>query len=127
MKTDESSPRHIEQQFSRNERRATALKRTAGLLGRKWHIAILYHLSRADGMRFNQLQTEIDGISGKVLSESLERLDNRYGVVEREILSDKPLRVEYSLSETGETMEPMLSVIVEWARTNQTLLEASSA
>jgi DNA-binding HxlR family transcriptional regulator len=126
MNSDESSTKHIEQRFNRDERRATALKRTAELLGRKWHIAILYQLSMADGMRFNQLQTEIDGISGKVLSESLERLENRHGVVKRDILSDKPLQVEYSLSETGESMEPMLAVIVEWARTNQTLLEVSN-
>jgi DNA-binding HxlR family transcriptional regulator len=122
MGVDNSSAIHVDQRFSRDEVRVATFKRTAGLLGGKWHVAILYQLSGSDGMRFSALQEEIEGISAKMLSESLDRLEKRYGVVERRILTDKPLRVEYSLSETGESIEPMLSTIAEWASDHQSLI-----
>jgi len=99
--------------------RTAVFNRLSDIFGGKWHIAILYHLSRSGGMRFSDLKTEIDGISSKMLSESLDRLVTRYSVVRREIVSEKPLHVEYSLSEGGESIEPVLWTIVDWAETTQ--------
>jgi len=122
MAKNQETTAFVGQLFSEDGDRTVAFKRIAGLLGRKWHIAILYQLSESESMRFSDLQSEIDGISAKMLSESLDRLETRYGVVRREIISDQPLRVEYSLTETGESLEPVLSSTVEWARTHQSLI-----
>lgn len=120
MSADESPRRGVQQTFVNDEDRTVAFNRMSDIFGGKWHIAILYHLSGCEGMRFSDLKKEIDGISSKMLSESLDRLETRHGVVRREIISDKPLQVEYSLSERGESIEPVLWSIVDWARTNQT-------
>jgi DNA-binding HxlR family transcriptional regulator len=83
------------------------------LFGRKWNALILYHLSR-DAMGFSDLKCEIDGISGKMLAESLEMLTDGYGVVTRHEISDQPRRVEYSLSQTGEALAPVLLALHDW-------------
>jgi DNA-binding HxlR family transcriptional regulator len=119
MGANQQSTPYVENLFSGNGERTRAFKRLAGLLGGKWHLAILYQLSESDGMRFSHLQTEIDGISAKMLSESLERLETRYDVVRREIINEQPLHVEYSLTPAGESLEPVLSTTVEWARAHQ--------
>jgi DNA-binding HxlR family transcriptional regulator len=123
MGTDQQSRAYVGQLFSGDGDRTVAFKRLAGLLGGKWHLAILYHLSESGETRFSRLQAEIDGISAKMLSESLDRLETRYGVVQREIVSDQPLHVEYSLTAAGESIEPVLSATVEWARTHQSLID----
>jgi len=119
MSTDESHGRGMQRVFVSDEDRTAVFKRVSDIFGGKWHIAILYHLSRSEGVRFSDLKTEIDGISSKMLSESLDRLETRHGVVRREIVNDKPLHVEYSLSERGESIEPVLWTIVDWAGTNR--------
>ena len=83
------------------------------LFGRKWNALILYHLSRG-ALGFSDLKCEIDGISGKMLAESLEMLTDGYGVVTRHEISDQPRRVEYSLSQTGEALAPVLLALHDW-------------
>ncbi len=85
---------------------------TATLIGRKWHPVIVHRL--LDGpLGFSALQREVDGISSKVLSDSLEDLEQRR-LVDREIVSEKPVRVEYSLTETGRSLEPLVVAMGEW-------------
>lgn len=84
------------------------------VLGRKWHLVILYHLSTQEPRGFNDLKREIDRISSKVLSDSLDRLETEHGLVERRIVSEKPVRVEYSLTDRGRELSPLLDRIHEW-------------
>jgi DNA-binding HxlR family transcriptional regulator len=91
------------------------LLRVSGLFGRKWHALILYQLHR-DDMRFTDLKREIEGISGKMLSESLGILSEEYGLVERAVVSESPHRVEYSLSPAGDELEPILLALNDWGR-----------
>lgn len=83
------------------------------LFGRKWHGIVLYKL-HSKSMGFTDLKREIDGISGKMLAESLDALTEDYGVVERHEDSDSPNRVEYSLSPAGEALTPLLLALYDW-------------
>jgi DNA-binding HxlR family transcriptional regulator len=122
MATDDTTD-PVRQVFRPDERDPGALRQVAGLLGRKWHLTVLYHLSLSGGLRFSRLEERIDGISGKMLAESLDALETQYGVVERTTVSDNPLKVEYSLSERGESLEPIVSAIARWTRENRSVLD----
>jgi len=90
---------------------------TATLIGRKWHPVIVHRLFEKDALGFNALQTEVDGISSKVLSDTLDDLEDK-GIVDREIVSEKPVRVEYSLTGFGESLEPVIYAMAEWGMEN---------
>jgi DNA-binding HxlR family transcriptional regulator len=83
------------------------------LLGRKWPPVVFHYLMRNDTLRFAELKREIDGISGKVLSETLSDLEAQ-GLVHREVASEKPIRVEYSLTDVGESLRIVVDAIDEW-------------
>ncbi|QGA84086.1 helix-turn-helix domain-containing protein [Halomicrobium sp. LC1Hm] len=83
------------------------------ILGRKWHLRIVYYLLDDGPMGFSALKDRLDGVSSKMLSESLSSLE-AYDIVVREIVSDQPVRVEYSLSEKGAALAPLLDDIVQW-------------
>ncbi|QHS16702.1 winged helix-turn-helix transcriptional regulator [Halopenitus persicus] len=86
---------------------------TATLIGKKWHPVIIHRLLEHGPSGFNELQDAVDGISSKVLSDSLEDLqENR--LVEREIISEKPFRVQYSLTDHGRSLEPVIYSMRDW-------------
>jgi DNA-binding HxlR family transcriptional regulator len=69
----------------------------------------------ADGpLGFAQLEASIDGISGTVLSDTLENLESD-GIVERDVVSEKPFRVDYSLTAAGQDLEPVIRALAEWS------------
>ena len=82
-------------------------------LGRKWHLRIVYQLLENGPMGFSALKSEVVGVSSKMLSESLTRLEDD-GLVDREIVSDQPVRVEYSLTERGHALEPVAATVIAW-------------
>jgi len=82
-------------------------------LGRKWHLRIVYQLLENGPMGFSELKSAIAGVSSKMLSESLTRLEDD-GLVDRAVVSDQPVRVNYSLTEQGRALEPVVSALVEW-------------
>lgn len=86
---------------------------TATLLGRKWHPVILHRLLRNGPSGFNELKNAVDGVSSKVLSDSLENLEDRR-LIDRTIVNEKPVRVEYSLTDTGASLEPLLDEMERW-------------
>jgi DNA-binding HxlR family transcriptional regulator len=85
------------------------------VFGRKWNPIILHRLLVEGPLRFNDLQRAVGDVSGKVLSESLDHLEE-LGVVDREIVSDRPVRVEYAATERGEALAPAVSSLVAWGR-----------
>ncbi len=93
--------------------RPNILLAVSDLFGRKWHGLILYHL-QTGGKGFTDLKREIDGISGKMLAESLETLTEEYGVVERREVGGSANRVEYSLSAAGDQLVPVLLALHDW-------------
>ncbi|MFB6121195.1 MAG: winged helix-turn-helix transcriptional regulator [Halobacteriaceae archaeon] len=90
-----------------------ALSSTAKLIGKKWHPVIVARLLERDPLGFNRLQEAVDGISSKVLSDSLEDLEEKQ-LVERTVVSEKPFRVEYALTDTGESLEPVVNAMRDW-------------
>ena len=90
---------------------------TADLIGKKWHPVIIHRFLEHGPSGFNDLKSAIDGISGKVLSESLDDLEN-HGLVRREVISEKPFRVEYSLTDHGGSLEPVIDAMWNWGRSH---------
>jgi len=78
---------------------------TVQLIGSKWKLLIIRNL-RTRPWRFNELQKNLEGISQKVLTDSLRALEAD-GIITRTVYAEVPPRVEYALSELGETMRPI--------------------
>lgn len=85
---------------------------TVQLIGNKWKLLILRNLQMRP-WRFNELQKSLDGISQKVFTQSL-RFMEAGGLIIRTVYAEVPPRVEYSLSELGETMRPILDAMEQW-------------
>ncbi len=90
---------------------------TAQLIGRKWHPVIVFELLKAEPLGFNELKRAADGVSNKVLSGALDDLEEK-GLVDREVIDDKPVRVEYSLTEFGASLEPVIRAMGVWGIEN---------
>lgn len=93
---------------------------TSELLGRKWHPIIIHRLLQKP-MGFNELQREVHHISDKVLSDSLEDLRDK-GVVQKEVINEKPKEVEYSLTDVGKSLHKVIDPMFEWGRENASKL-----
>lgn len=85
---------------------------TVQLIGSKWKLLIIRNLL-VRPWRFNELQKSLDGISQKVLTDSLRSMEND-GIIKRTVYAEVPPRVEYSLSELGESMRPILKAMEEF-------------
>ena len=88
---------------------------TATLIGKKWHPVIVHRLLEHGPSGFNELKENVDGISSKVLSDSLDDLEEKQ-LVSREIISEKPFRVQYSLTDHGQSLEPVIYAMRDWGR-----------
>ena len=88
---------------------------TVELIGSKWKLLILKYLLNKT-MRYNELKREIDGISQKFLTSTLKSMVED-GIVIRTSYPEVPPRVEYSLSEIGESMRPVIDVMADWGNT----------
>lgn len=99
---------------------------TASLVGKKWHPVIIHRLLRDGALGFNELQEEVDGISSKVLSESLDDLEEKR-LVNRDVVNEKPVRVQYSLTELGESLEPVVRSLAEWGQQHLEPVEDETA
>lgn len=85
---------------------------TVQLIGNKWKLLILRNL-QIRPWRFNELQKSLEGISQKVLTQSLRSMESD-GIIVRTVYAEVPPRVEYSLSKLGETMSPILDAMEKW-------------
>ncbi len=87
---------------------------TVQLIGNKWKLLILRNLLSRP-WRFNELRKSLDGISQKVLTESLRSMESD-GLIIRTVYAEVPPRVEYSLSALGETLRPILDAMQAWGQ-----------
>ena len=87
---------------------------TVELIGSKWKLLIIRNLL-ARPWRFNELKKGLEGISQKVLTDSLRSLESD-GIIMRTVYPEVPPRVEYALSELGQTLKPILDSMAEWGR-----------
>lgn len=87
---------------------------TVSLIGSKWKLLILRNLL-VRPWRFNELQRNLEGISQKVLTDSLRSMEAD-GIVTRTVFPEVPPRVEYALSELGETLKPVIQSMETWGQ-----------
>ena len=90
------------------------LRRATAILGKKWHPLLLHTLLTEGPLGFNDMKSRVDGISDKVLSEALDDLQEA-GLVVRDVVEDKPVRVNYSLTPAGRDLEPVIEGLLEWS------------
>jgi DNA-binding HxlR family transcriptional regulator len=83
------------------------------VIGGKWKVVILYHLTHEGVHRFAELRRKIPGVSERMLTQQLRELEAD-GVVHREVYPEVPPRVEYSLTDYGRTLRPVTDVMCEW-------------
>jgi DNA-binding HxlR family transcriptional regulator len=103
----------IEEKSTENKCPVTAM---LALIGGKWKPVILYCL-RLDTRRFGEIAARIPTISRKVLTEQLKELEQDNLII-REQYNEIPPRVEYSLSELGKSMAPVLAEMEKWGIEN---------
>ena len=85
---------------------------TLKVLGGKWKILILWHL-KDEVRRFSELKRLMPEITEKMLIQQLRELE-RDGIVSRNVYSEVPLKVEYSFTEYGRSLKPVLQVLCHW-------------
>ena len=93
---------------------------TLDLIGGKYKTLILWHLAGGP-QRFSQLQRLITRATPKMLTQQLRELEED-GVIHREVFPVVPPRVEYALSELGETLRPIFSALESWGNGYQQLV-----
>ena len=86
---------------------------TVQLIGNKWKLLIIRNLVFNGKQRFGDFTKSIPAISKKVLTDNLRALEDD-GLIERQVFAEVPPRVEYSLTELGKTLKPILDAMFEW-------------
>jgi len=86
---------------------------TLDVIGGKWKVVILYHLTHDGTHRFAVLRRKIPGVSERMLTQQLRELEDA-GIVHREVYAEVPPKVEYSLTDYGKTLRPITEVMCEW-------------
>ena len=100
--------------LTREEMPACPVATTVELIGSKWKLLIIRNLL-VRPWRFNELKKDLAGISQKVLTDNLRSLESD-GIITRTVYPEVPPRVEYALSELGETLKPILDSMAEWGQ-----------
>ena len=93
--------------MTKEEMPACPVATTVALIGSKWKLLIMRP------WRFNELKKSLEGVSQKVLTDSLRSMEAD-GLITRTVYPEVPPRVEYALSELGESMRPIMKAMEEW-------------
>ena len=98
--------------LTKEEMPACPVATTVQLIGSKWKLLIMRNLLQRS-WRFNELRKDLEGISQKVLTDSLRSMEED-GIITRTVYPEVPPRVEYALSDLGESMRPIMNAMEEW-------------
>lgn len=93
------------------------LESAVTLLSKKWSVSVLRVLLRDGPLGFSALKQRLDGVSGKVLTDCLDALQEG-DLVERRVIQQEPLRVEYSLTAKGADLEALIEDLETWTHTH---------
>lgn len=88
-------------------------EKAIGILSQRWTTLIIYQL--LNGPQRNSAIKDAIGISGRLLSERLKDLEEE-GIIKRTVYPETPVRIEYSLTEKGYSLEPLMKGIEEWSQ-----------
>ena len=108
----------MEQTLCESLTEQTPFEYTLSIIGGKWKMRILYQLLHNGILRFNELKRRIPGITYKMLSSQLKELEND-GLVLRKEYPQVPPKVEYSLSERGLSLMPVLNSMCDWGKSHR--------
>jgi DNA-binding HxlR family transcriptional regulator len=111
MSTDRPAPCKIKEIGGKRYRCYFEL--TLSVIGGKWKPIILYHLSLADAVRFGELRRGMSDVTERMLTRQLRELEAD-GLVHREVYREVPPRVEYSLTDMGASLIPILKQMQAW-------------
>ena len=100
--------------LTKEELPACPVATTVQMIGSKWKLLIMRNLL-ARPWRFNELKKDLEGISQKVLTDSLRSMEAD-GIITRTVYPEVPPRVEYALSELGESMRPIIKAMEIWGK-----------
>ena len=106
--------------MTKEEMPACPVATTVQLIGSKWKLLILRNL-RMRPWRFNELRRDLEGVSQKVLTDSLRAMEDD-GIITRTVYPEIPPKVEYALSPLGESMSPILDAMAQWGTTYQQMM-----
>ncbi len=101
--------------LSTEERYHCPVEATMDVLGGKWKLLIIHHLLEGT-KRFNELQKAMPKVTQRMLTAKLRELES-HGIINRKVYAVVPPKVEYSMTEFGRTVEPMLWVMDAWGKT----------
>jgi DNA-binding HxlR family transcriptional regulator len=87
------------------------------LIADKWSLLLLYGLSQKSKMRYGQLQRQVEGISQKMLTQTLRELE-RNGFISRTVYEVIPPQVEYQLTELGSSLRNVIAGLCTWSESN---------
>lgn len=93
------------------------IRNVVARFGDKWSLLVLLVISGAGVVRFNELGRMIPDISTRVLSTTLKTLEAD-GLIDRKVYAQVPPKVEYTLTETGRSLIPLIMQLTEWAQQN---------
>ena len=96
---------------------ACPIRNVISRFGDKWSMLVLFLLSRSETgvMRFNEIRRFMSDCSQKMLSQTLKNLEQSH-LVHRQVFPEVPPRVEYSLTDTGKSLMPVISALIEWSK-----------
>lgn len=87
-----------------------------GFVNGKWKILILSHLFRFEERGFSEIRENLPGVSEKMLSQQLKQLE-KDDLIDKTVLSVKPYRVQYALTDRGKSLAPLFTFLSEWGIT----------
>lgn len=93
------------------------IRNVVARFGDKWSLLVLLVINEAGIVRFNELGRMIPDISTRVLSTTLKTLEAD-GLIDRKVYAQVPPKVEYTLTDTGRSLIPLLVQLMEWAQRN---------
>jgi DNA-binding HxlR family transcriptional regulator len=104
--------------FLKQQAATCPIELTIGVIGGRWKVLILQELLKGS-RRFNELHRALPNITQKMLTQQLREMEDD-GIVHREIFPQVPPRVDYSLTELGESLKPIFDIMHEWGVKQQT-------
>ncbi|HIU25391.1 MAG TPA: helix-turn-helix transcriptional regulator [Candidatus Copromorpha excrementigallinarum] len=110
--------------LTKEEMPACPVATTVRLIGSKWKLLILRNLNMRS-WRFNELRRDLEGVSQKVLTDSLRSMEED-GLITRTVYPEVPPRVEYALSDLGKSMKPILDAMEQWGLQYKKMVEEYS-
>ena len=97
-----------------NSQLCPRFEKAMSILSQRWSGLIIHQMMNGHPQRFSEIESSLP-ISGRVLSERLKDLEQA-GIVQRDVYPETPVRIEYSLTEKGHALKPVLQSIEDWSK-----------